>query len=258
MYPPSLHEVQQGFWHSIARHPGECIFDRRFLANVTHGPKLDPISRVEVYSDAYFLRLRDVLAEDFPQTRRVIGEDRFDKLARDYLRAFPSENPSMRHLGRRMAEFLESKTDVPSYLGQLARLEWLMSRVFDAPDAEATTLDDVRIIASERWPLLKFRSIPALTLMHSHWPVHELWSGGVTATIRPAPTWIRIWRDREYQVFHAPICDREAEALQRLIGGEPFAAICGVYGDLPKHEAARESIATLLSWLERGLIAGAQ
>lgn len=59
-------------------------------------------------------------------------------------------------------------------------------------------------------------------------------------------------------MFHAPICDREAEAVQRMIGGEPFAAICDVYGDLPEKEAARKSIETLLSWLELGLIAGAQ
>lgn len=76
--------------------------------------------------------------------------------------------------------------------------------------------------------------------------------------MRPGPTWIRIWRNPEYQVFHAPIGDREAGALKRMIGGEPFAAICDVYGDLPEDEAARESITTLLSWLERGLIAGPQ
>ena len=133
-----------------------------------------------------------------------------------------------------------------------------MSSVFDAPDVEAMTLDDLRAIPSEHWPHLRFRSIPALALMHAEWPVHELWSGGVAEKIRQAPTWIRIWRNPEYQVFHAPIGDREAEALKRMIGGEPFAAICDAYADLPGDEAARESITTLLSWLERGLIAGAQ
>ena len=157
-----------------------------------------------------------------------------------------------------MAEFLATRTGVPSYLGELARLEWLMSDAFDAPDAEAMTLDDLRTIAPEHWPHLRFRPIPALTLMQADWPVHELWSAGVAATTRPMPTWIRIWRDREYQVCHASIGDREAEALKRMIAGEPFAAICGAYGDLPEDVAAQESTVTLLSWLECGLIAGAQ
>jgi len=258
MYPPSLREIQEGFWHSIARHPGECIFDRRFLANVKDGPRLDRIGRVEVYSDAYFLRLRGVLAEDFPETARMVGEDGFDQIARDYLRAFPSEDPSVRYLGRNMAGFLETRSDVPPYTGALARLEWLMNAVFDAPDARALRLDELRAIAPERWPGMRFRPIPALTVMYAGWPVHELWSGGDAARMRPAPTWIRIWRARDDHVFHAPIDAREAEALKRMMGGESFAAICDAYSDLSEGAAAQESTATLALWLECGLIAVAK
>jgi len=258
MYPPSLREIQEGFWHSIARHPGECIFDRRFVANVKDGPRLDRTGRVEVYSDAYFLRLHGVLAEDFPATARVVGEGSFDQIARDYLRAFPSENPSVRYLGRKMPGFLETRSDVPPYLGALARLEWLMNAAFDAPDATPLTIDDLRAVAPERWPGMRFRPIPALTLMYAGWPVHELCSGCDAGVLRPAPTWIRIWRGRDYQVFHASIDGREAEALKRMMGGESFAAVCDAYSDLPEGAAAQESIATLALWLERGLIAAAE
>ena len=226
MYPPSLREIQEGFWNSIARHPGECIFDRRFVSNVTDGPRFDRIGRVEVYSKAYFFRLRGVLADDFPETARAIGEDSFDQIAQDYLRSFPSEDPSVRYLGRKLPEFLETKSDIPSYLGALARLEWLMNAAFDAPDATALTIDDLHAIAPERWPGMRFRPIPALTLMYAGWPVHELWSGSDPKAMRPRPTWIRIWRDRDYQVFHALIDGSEAEALKQMIRGEPFAAIC--------------------------------
>ena len=61
---------------------------------------------------------------------------------------------------------------------------------------------------------------------YAGWPVHELWSGSDPKAMRPRPTWIRIWRDRDYQVFHALIDGSEAEALKQMIRGEPFAAIC--------------------------------
>jgi hypothetical protein len=73
-----------------------------------------------------------------------------------------------------------------------------------------------------------------------------------------AATWIRIWRDREGLVFHAPIDEREAEALKRMMGGESFAEICDAYSDLSESAAAQESIATLALWLECGLIAGVE
>jgi len=76
--------------------------------------------------------------------------------------------------------------------------------------------------------------------------------------MRPRPTWIRIWRDRDYQVFHALIDGSEAEALKQMIRGEPFAAICDAYADLPEEQAAREAIATLSLWLERGLVVRAE
>ena len=106
MYPPSLREIQQGFWRSIARRPGECAFDQRFLNNVVGGARLDSIGRVQVYAGAYFLRLREVLVSDFPAVARILGDQRFDQMAREYLREYPSRDPSVRYLGRALVEFL--------------------------------------------------------------------------------------------------------------------------------------------------------
>jgi len=50
----------------------------------------------------------------------------------------------------------------------------------------------------------------------------------------------------------------EAEALKQMIRGEPFAAICDAYADLPEEQATREAIATLSLWLERGLVVRAE
>jgi len=54
-----------------------------------------------------------VLREDFPRLSALLGPERFEELARDYLRSHPSEHPSVRHLGRAMAGFLERRMDLP-------------------------------------------------------------------------------------------------------------------------------------------------
>jgi hypothetical protein len=257
MYPPSLREIQQGFWRSIARRPGESAFDRRFLDNVALGARLDSIGRVQVYADAYFLRLREVLAVDFPAVARILGDQGFDRMAREYLRNFPSRHPSVRYLGGALIEFLETSAGYAPYLAELARLEWLLNEVFDAPNASVVRSEDLRNVPTERWPYLRFTPIPAFALMQAEWPVHELWSGGDVKHISPRPTWLRIWRDRDDRILHAAIDRREAEAAKRAIGGQTFAAICDVYSDLPPAVAAEQAISTLSLWLECGLIAKA-
>ncbi len=258
MPTPSLRELQRLFWHSIADDPGEPVLAPGLVEVVEPSSTLDADARLRVYAEAYFWRLRDVLAEDFPQAARLLGPDRFEDVVRDYLKRHPSEDPSVRHLGRDMAAFFHRRAGLPRYLGDLARLEWARLEVFDAPDTEPLTAGGLRRVAPEDWPQLRFLPSPALAVIRAGWRVHEIWAGADPAAIAAAPTVLRVWRAEDYTVFHAPMDARATEALDRLIAGEPFAAICGAFADLVPHEAAREATALLARWIEDGIIARAE
>ena len=64
--------------------------------------------RLRIYADAYRLRLADVLGQDYPATKAMLGDARFDALADAYLRAHPSTRPSVRHFGHAFADWLAS------------------------------------------------------------------------------------------------------------------------------------------------------
>jgi hypothetical protein len=55
-------------------------------------------------------------------------------------------------------------------------------------------------------------------------------------------------------VFHALMDKRESAAIQKMISGAPFAAICETFADLPEAVAAQESAALLVRWIEDGII----
>jgi len=76
-------------------------------------------------------------------------------------------------------------------------------------------------------------------------------------TLDAVPTTLRIWRAADRTVFHARMDDRADAALARMLAGEPFAAVCEVFDDLPPSDGAREATALLLRWLEDGIIARA-
>jgi len=251
---PSLHEVQRLFWESVAVQPGRDSIAPAFVRLVRGCDDSDRKTRIRVYSDAYYLRLRDVLREDFPRVAALLGPERFEDAARGYLEVFPSKQPSVRHLGRALAEFLRRREDIPKCLADLAQLEWARVEVFDAPDAESATIGDFVSVPPDAWPALRFSTIPALQTLRAQYPVHQLWSGYESLDVAAANTSIRVWRANDCRVFHAPMDERESVALRKMISGEPFAAICETFADLPAAEAAEEATALLARWIEDGII----
>jgi hypothetical protein len=253
MPAPSLYEVQRLFWESVAVQPGRDSIAPAFVRLVRGYDDTDRKTRIGVYADAYFLRLRDVLGEDFPRVAALLG-DRFDEVVKGYLEAFPSRWPSVRRLGHALSEFLRRRTDTPKCLADLAELEWARIEVFDAPDAECATIEDFVSIPAEAWPALRFSAIPAIKILRAQYPVHHLWSGERSLEVTAGETSLRVWRANDCRVFHAPMDERESAALSKMISGEPFAAICETFADLPEAVAAQESAALLVRWIEDGII----
>ena len=254
MPTPSLHEVQRLFWESVAVRPGRDSIAPALVRLVRGADDSDRKTRIRVYSDAYYLRLRDVLREDFPKVTALLG-DRFDGVVTGYLETFPSEQPSVRHLGRALAEFLRRREDIPKCLADLAELEWARVEVFDAPDAECATIDELATVPPNAWPALRFSTIPAIQTLRVQYPAHQLWSDSQSLEVPAAETSLRIWRKNDFLVLHAPMDERESAALHKLISGETFAAICETFADLPEMNAAREATGLLARWLEDGIVA---
>jgi len=251
---PSLHDLQGRFWRAIAANPGTLAASDALLAVATPSANLDSAARLQVYVDAYFWRLREVLAEDFPRLASVLGDERFAELARAYLQAHPSAQPSVRHLGDAFPDFVARAGGLPPHLGDLARLERARTDVFDAPDDVPLTIAHLRAVDPAAWPALRFAPLRALAVLRLDWPVHELWGDDDAVPLAPASTTLRVWRGVAHRVFHAVLEPRAALALERLIAGEPFGTVCGAFDDLPPEEGARQATGLLARWVEDGLV----
>lgn len=261
----ALRDLQMRFFRSIATAPGPSAsdgFDPALVQIVQGRGRQRPAERLDIYAQMYWARLHDVLLEDFPRVAAILGPERFGAVVRAYLARNPSLHPSVRHVGERFAEFLARAPEIEGlpFLADLARLEWARLAVFDAPDAQPLRVEDLRAVAPAEWPGLTFRLVPAVQLLHSAWPVHELWTaaeeGGPPERVRPAETSIRVWRDG-FMVYQASMDEREQLALARVVRGEPFAGVCAALESVASaEEAAREAAQLLLRWIEDGILAG--
>jgi hypothetical protein len=248
---PALRDAQASFWRAL--HAGEA--DPALTALVLPTPTLVPAARIEIYQDMYFWRLYEVLREDFPKTHEALGDD-FEHLVRSYLARHPSSHPSVRHLGAHLAAFLETDALARSrpWLPDLARLERARVDAFDAPDAVPVRANDLCAVSPGAWAELRFTTIPAVEVIRSRWPVHEVWAAPQAPPSGPRATSVRVWR-QEFTVFHAVMDEVEDAAFTALRAGEPFGAVCEAVGEHAPDTAAADAGGLLARWLEDGLIA---
>ncbi|MGH8866218.1 MAG: DNA-binding domain-containing protein, partial [Burkholderiales bacterium] len=72
-------------------------------------------SRLDIYYNAYRLRLAEALTTDYEILKSYIGDEIFDAIVRDYIDARPSVFRNVRWFGGHLADFLR---DQPRYAGQ--------------------------------------------------------------------------------------------------------------------------------------------
>jgi hypothetical protein len=137
--------------------------------------RLTSFERLEIYNRQYWFRMLDAFSEDFPGLRAVLGDRRFDTLARHYLADCPSRSFSMRNLGSRLESWLRKHPRYAPGRFQLAldmvRLEWAEIETFDeASEPPVTTA----VLVGADPGKLKLRLQPYIRLLDLHYPVDDL------------------------------------------------------------------------------------
>jgi hypothetical protein len=202
-------------------------------------PRLPAIARLEIYADMYFVRIHDVLAEEYAKTAALIGAAGFHGLVLDYLDECRPDHPSMREVGARLPAFLA------------VRLEMV-----DSADAETLTLEALRALPPEQFPSLRLPLVPSHTLFATRFDVVSLWRSDDPATVpEPSPTALVIWR-RELEVLHRAVDGEEADWLRRLERSDvTFEELCAGLGRGRTDEAAAARAFELVGrWANDGLL----
>lgn len=98
----------------------------------------DPGRRFAVYRNNVLVSLVDALAQTFPVSLRLVGEEFFRAMAREFVRRSPPRSPLLHEYGSEFPDFVRGfppAAGVP-YLGDVAGLEWLRVQSFHAADAQ--------------------------------------------------------------------------------------------------------------------------
>jgi hypothetical protein len=191
---------------------------------------MQPLERVEIYREQFWLRHLSNLQEDYPTFSWVVGDATFRATVAEYLRAFPPRTWNLERLGEDLPSFVEGTADLPPLAVDAARLDWAFMEAFAAPDV--APFDD-RVLASapeDAWPGARIDFHPSLRPLALSHPVHRLRQTiqrGETPE-RPAleASHVVVWRDRDLHLKAVAIEAPAFELLSNLRAGIPLGLAC--------------------------------
>jgi hypothetical protein len=230
------------------------------ISKLVSGSQAVPVrERLQVYAQAYQLRLVEALSHNYPRLLQLLGDDQFANLAREYLKNYPSSTPSVRWFGSHLHELLEREYAETPALRDLALLEWSIASAFDAADIAPLEAQKLASLAPDQWPSLRFVFQPSVQLLITGSNAVSLFKALADEQPVPPPTsesqasWL-VWR-AELTPRYRSLGEDEAAALRAALSQGTFEEICEALSSW--HEAddvAVRAITLLKTWIAEGLL----
>jgi hypothetical protein len=252
-----LQELQRAFQARIlSLEPG-------IEAQLENAQNADFGVRLDAYVGGYRARLVEALGTTYPVLKVTLGDDEFDRQMRLYIDTIPSRHYSVRHYGAGIAQHMT--TQDPGELGlalsELARWEWTLADVFDAPDGAWLDVTTLATVPPTAWPTVSFTLGATVRRLETRTNVVEWWRAANGLCERPdalvpsAPVQWLLWRRGVKTLFRS--LDRlEAAALTDAGNGATFGTLCErLAHDVEEPDVALRAASLLRGWIAEELLA---
>jgi len=132
---------------------------------------------IEIYRNNLHEGFLKALALEFPVIQRLVGEDYFRQLARDFLHAHPSRAGDLHAIGAPFPNYLRSRFSGTeyAYLPDVAQLEWAYEQASIAADAAVFDVRSLARVNPDCYGELQFALHPACYLVSSLYPILRIW-----------------------------------------------------------------------------------
>lgn len=220
---------------------------------------LDIRRRFGIYRGNARANAANALGGSYPVVARIVGEEFFAGLAREYGMRHPSVSGDLNEYGESFAAFLDEfapAREIP-YLSDVARLEWRVHRAHYAADATAFVPARLAMIAPEQQGDLVLQLNPACSVMHSVFPLARIWEvnqsryeGAFEVDFSRQPAHVLVYRPR-FRVEVREIHPAQAAFLEAVEeGGTLDIALSAAQS----HDQAFDLGGSLVEWIASAVI----
>lgn len=224
-------------------------------------------TRINIYADGYELRLLEILKSNYEKVLLFLGENKFKKLAREYITKYPSDFKSIRYFGDKFANFVLNETNVRNklFLASLIRFEWFIEKAFDVPNQTPLTTHDLQQIPPEDWSEMRFSFHPSLSIEEFDYDVQSVWGKLVSSpdstnaiTTKKHKQAILFWRT-EITNYYRSLDHMELLIIKSAIAKRNFTDLCEDLinnTSLSEIDTINKVSGFLKQWVLDGLIVG--
>ena len=266
--------VEAGIGAASAMHASLVAIGPDEAARVVVGDtRLDALSRLGVYHDAYRARLVECLADDYPAVQYALGDDTFTAVCHAYIAAHPSRGPSLNPYGEKMASFVSPQEaggviagELATFAADLARLEWALVEVIHAAKAPVLDPAALQAIPPEAWGNARLPPAETLRLVRGSYPVNRFFQQfkqdeepELPDLATPSPSAVAVYRVG-FVLWRMDLTPAMAELLAGLMNGATLGEALGSLDDTKMSaaelaEAERQVMAWFQSWVASGFFA---
>ncbi len=174
--------------------------------------------RFSIYRNNIAVSLIGAIEARYPVTRRIVGEEFFRAMARNFVACNKPESPVILHYGTAFPDFVarfEPARDL-AYLPDVARIEDAWVEAYHSSEDEPLELAALAAVEPAALANLKLTFHPAARLLHSDHPAASIWAGHQGAGEFAPP---RHWRGEQTLITRPG-----ADVLLRILppGGYAF------------------------------------
>jgi hypothetical protein len=252
-----LSELQQQFQQRVLQREGPIEPELIGAGESDFG------ARLGAYVEGYRSRLVEALGSTYPALKATLGEERFEQCMREYIESTPSRHYSVRYYGAAVGKVLAGQGEerAGAVLTDLARWEWMLAEVFDAPDDDSLGVDALGAVPPDAWAGVSFQFRACVRRIGMHSNAIEYWRAANKLCAAPAefaataPSEWLLWRRGTRTLFRS-VDPVEVVALDGARAGETFGTLCErLAGCVEETQLAMRAASLLRGWISEELIA---
>jgi len=147
------------------------------LSSISQQGSRTALDQFNCYRDSVVSGITEALAISYPVVKKLVGEQFFNHLCYLYLVQHPSTSPDLNDYGEQFSNFIDTLSNTQSvpYLSDVAKLEWAWQKIINGSNSQTNNLQQLSNLTERQSENIHFQLAAHSTLIHSPYPIHEIW-----------------------------------------------------------------------------------
>jgi uncharacterized protein len=179
-----------------------------------------------VYTEIVFNNIESSVVACFPVLKKILGEEVWLQLVRDFFIHQPCTTPIFREIPEAFLAYINRVSGLPPYVQNLAHYEWVELYLAYADE----TIDWAKIDAGADLLDSPVAFVPAMALLSYDYPVHQISPENIPASPLETPVSLLVFRDAVDEVKFIELNQMTAALIEDLQDGQLTArqALIGI------------------------------